>query len=49
MNQETIDALAVANQYTTEDLSGKLEEQIIAQKEARIIQDQVEAQMRNMV
>jgi len=49
MNQETIDAMAEANKFTTEDLSDKLAEHVIAQKEAKMIQDQIEGQMKNMV
>jgi hypothetical protein len=49
MNADVIDVLEEANAFTTEDLTGQLEEHIIAAKENKIIADQIENQMRGLV
>jgi hypothetical protein len=49
MDREVIDALEVAHKMTKEDLSGKLEEQIITVKENQVLNDQINENMKRLV
>lgn len=49
MNADVIDVLEEANAFTTEDLTGRLEEHVITAKENKIISEQIENQMRGLV